>query len=145
MGTKTRVGRRRPPDALPPDMVVFVPQNGDDHDCAVSVVAMLFGLKRDEALLLCGLAAPRVLERGMFDADIDRAIRAIGVKGRWLRPADVDFHDATGLLIMEHQKGGHAALLWAGRIIDGNGELWLDPDDYLAHYKYKPSALLVRA
>lgn len=125
-------------------MIRFVPQNGQDKDCVVATLGTLFGLTRDEALLACGRACPSVLEEGMSDVEIDAALLYIGAKFKRLPAGSFDLHDATGVLAVGKKEMQHAVLLWEGRIVEGNGEHWLDPDDYLQHYKYKPLHLIVR-
>ncbi len=129
---------------MPPDMVRFVPQNGRDSDCGVATIGTLFGLDRDEALLLCGAVAPAVLIEGMSRDEIDAALSTMAVKYRWQEPGEYDLDEATGVLAVGNRKIEHYTLLWAGRIVDGNGEHWLDPRDYLTHYRYTARELLVR-
>jgi hypothetical protein len=57
--------------------------------------------------------------------------------------------DATGILHVSRvalglgQPSEHVVLLWEGRVIDGNGELWSDVDLYLKHYGWEAKALMV--
>jgi hypothetical protein len=136
--------KKRNPISLPPDFVRFVPQNGEDADCAVATLGTLFGLTRDEALIAFGAAAPTVLIDGMTDAEVDEALGQLGLPYARLLPGEFDMHDATGVLAVGRRQMEHFTFLWAGRVIDGRGEHWLDPDDYLAHYKWKPIHLIVR-
>ncbi len=125
-------------------MVRFQPQNGVDSDCAVATLGTLFGLTRDEALIVCGAAAPNVLVDGMSDEEVNEALRLMGVSFKRLLPGEFDLHEATGVIAVGNRQLEHFAFLWAGRVIEGNGEHWLDPDDYLAHYHYKALHLIVR-
>lgn len=136
------VGRK--PISLPPDFVRLRPQNGEDADCAVAVIGTVFGLTRDEALLRCGSVAPRVLEEGMSDEEIDRALKPLGIPYVRLRPGEYDLNEDTGILEVKGRSGQHFTFLWAGRIVDGNGEHWLYPEDYLARYRYRAGSLLMR-
>jgi hypothetical protein len=136
--------KRRKPISLPPDFVRFVPQNGEDSDCAVATLGTLFGLTRDEALIAFGIVAPTVLIDGMTDAEVDAALNGIGMPYVRLQPQDFDLNEATGVLAVGQRRLQHFTFLWAGRIIDGRGEHWLDPEDYLAHYKYKVLHLIAR-
>jgi hypothetical protein len=137
--------RRRPPSSLPPDLIRVVPQNGMDADCAVASVGTVFGLTRDEALLLCGAVAPGVLAEGMSNEEVTAALRMLGEQFRWLRPGEYDITEATGVLAVgSRRRLEHFVVLWAGRVIDGNGEHWLDPQDYLKHYRYTARELLVK-
>jgi hypothetical protein len=136
--------RKRRPISLPPDFVRFVPQNGEDADCAVATLGTLFGLTRDEALIAFGAAAPSVLIDGMTDAEVDEALASINAKFKRVPPSQFDLHEATGVLAVGKRSLEHYTFLWAGRIIDGRGEHWLDPEDFLAHYKFKPIHLIVR-
>ena len=137
--------RKRAPISLPPDFIRFVPQNGQDSDCYVSTLGTIFGWTRDEALVICGTVAPQVLATGMDDEEVDRALMQAGARYRRLRPGEYDLHDATGVLTVTKKRGPyHVVVLWAGRIIEGNGEHWLDPNDYFEHYGGTPGELLVR-
>jgi hypothetical protein len=82
----------------------------------------------------------------MDDAEVDAALRRARAKFKRLQPGEYDLSDATGVLSVRFRKGAnwHVVMLWAGRVIDGNGEHWLDPDDYFAHSGGKPAELLVR-
>lgn len=137
-----------PPVSLPPLMLRLVRQNGQEPDCVVASLASLLGLTYNDALLHCAKANPDVLTLGMNWKDTQKAAKRAGVKTRVQRIRDVDINEATGLLCVvrrrHDRKEEHAVLLWAGRICDGNGELWLDADDYFAAYGYKPTSLLVR-
>jgi hypothetical protein len=63
---------------------------------------------------------------------------------RLIRRGRYDIEEATGLLNVRNAKEDHAVFLWAGRIMEGNSEGWLEPEDYLRHYKYRAHSLLVR-
>ena len=130
---------------LTPDVVRFVPQNGRDADCGIAATAMLFGLSRDEAVACCAAVRPQVLSQGLMAANLMEIARILGSRhARWVPKGHYDLHDDTGVLYVEDAETGHVALLWEGRIVDGSGELWLDPEDFLRHYRYTAGALLVR-
>ena len=133
------------PVPLTPDVVRFVPQNGRDADCGIAAAAMLFGLSRDEAVACCAAVRPQVLSHGLTMGNLLEIAKILGSRAAWVQKGHYDLHEDTGVLYVEDATTGHVALLWEGRIIDGNGECWLDPDDYLAHYRYTVGALLVRA
>lgn len=135
------------PVSLPPSMVRLVRQSGIETDCVVASLASLIGLTYTQALVHCAAVNPDVLTYGMTWKDARRAARRAGVRTRVVRRYDVA--EATGLLCVRRKRPNgtteeHVALLWAGRICDGNGELWLDADDYFAQYGYTPTSLLVR-
>jgi hypothetical protein len=119
-------------EPLPPAYIKLQRQNGQNPDCAVASMGMLFGVNYE------------VLEEGMTWAQMREAADLLGGSVKLLPRGRYDIEEATGLLNVKNGVEDHAVLLWAGRIVEGNGELWLEPDDYLAHYKYQPYSLLVR-
>jgi hypothetical protein len=131
-------------EPLPPAYIKLQRQNGQNPDCAVASMGMLFGVNYEEALAACLGANPDVLEEGMTWAQMREAADLLGGSVKLLPRGRYDIEEATGLLNVKNGVEDHAVLLWAGRIVEGNGELWLEPDDYLAHYKYQPYSLLVR-
>lgn len=137
-----------PPVSLPPHMVRLVRQNGSEPDCVVASLASLIGLTYNQALIHCAEANPDVLTLGMNWKDTRTAARRAGVQTKVLKSGRFDVNEATGVLCVVRRKNGkkeeHAVLLWAGRVCDGNGELWLDVEDYCAAYGYKATSLLVR-
>lgn len=136
------------PVSLPPTMVRLVRQSGMEMDCVVASLASLLGLTYNECLIHCATANPHVLASGMTWKDARLAAKRAGVSMRVLRRGRFDISEATGLLCVHRQKHGkreeHSLLLWAGRLCDGNGELWLDAEDYCAAYGYTATSLLVR-
>jgi hypothetical protein len=112
----------------------------------VSTLAMLAGVMYEDALLACGKVNPRVLETGMTWHQIRAAAKRLGLKTRTIHKYD---DDATGILHVSRvalglgQPSEHVVLLWEGRVVDGNGELWSDASDYLRHYGWEAKALLV--
>jgi hypothetical protein len=138
-----------PPVSLPPFMMRLVRQSGIETDCVVASLATLLGLTYTQCLVHCAKVNPNVLTHGMNWTDTAKAARLAGVKMKALRWGRFDPDEATGLLSVMRTKHDtreeHAVLLWAGRICDGNGELWLSISDYLHAYGYKATSLLVRA
>ena len=128
-----------------PSMIRLVKQNGYHRDCGVACLATLFGVTYDESLVACSHVAPDVLELGMTWAQIRRAAERLGADTKMLPRGRYDIEDATGLLNVKSRAVEHVVFLWAGRVLEGNGELWLDPDDYFRQYKVRPYSLLVRA
>lgn len=137
-----------PPVSLPPYMVRLVRQSGMESDCVVAALASLLGLTYNDALIHCATVNPDVLTHGMNWKDTRKAAKRAGVAMRVLKSGRFDLSEATGLLCVRRKKGRtteeHAVLLWAGRICDGNGELWMTVDDYCTAYGYKATSLLVR-
>lgn len=133
------------PVSLPPAMLRLVRQTAMHEDCGVATLATLCGLTYDEALVACSAVAPRVLEQGMSWRELRLAARRVSVAVRVLRRGQYDPEEATGILNVFRRGEDHFAFLWAGRVADGNGELWLDVEDYVAHYGYRRGSLLVRA
>ena len=138
---------KRRPTSLPPDMLRVLRQNGHDSDCALTALGTLWGWDRDEALLVCGAVQPAVLHAGMDDDEISAVLDAGRFKYQILKPGKYDLYEATGALSVAFRRGKdqHMVILWeGGRIIDGNGEHWLDCADYMRYHKCKPGNLIVR-
>ncbi len=129
-------------------MVRLVRQSGIETDCVVASLASLLGLTYTQALIHCAKANPDVLTAGMNWPDTRKAARLAGVRTRILQSGRFDLAESTGVLCVVRTKHGkkdeHAVLLWEGRIVDGNGELWLSSEDYCSAYGYKPTSILVR-
>ncbi len=137
-----------PPVSLPPHMVRLVRQSGIETDCVVASLASLLGLTYTQALIHCAKVNPHVLTHGMNWTDTAKAAKSAGVPMRVLKSGRFDADEATGLLCVMRTRSGrkeeHAVLLWAGRVCDGNGELWMDLESYCLAYGYKATSLLVR-
>jgi hypothetical protein len=131
-------------DPLPPAYIKFMRQNGSNPDCAVSSLAMLFGVNYEESLAACVQANPDVLEDGMTWQEMRQAAALLEGEVELVPRGRYDIEEDTGLLNVKNGVEDHAVLLWAGRIIEGNGEMWLEAADYLRHYHYQPYSLLVR-
>ena len=133
----------RPTTVAVPHLVRVVRQSGWHADCGVAALAMLCGVLYEEAL--AAFADPiKVLSRGADWKDLRpaaaRLVVATKVKYRY------DITEDTGILHVSHPtKDEHLVFLWAGRVVDGNGELWSDPEVYLKHYGYVAKGLLVAA
>lgn len=133
------------PVSLPPHMVRMVRQNGMDKDCGVAAVGMLLGLREPQALAACVAVAPKLLDEGMYWSEIRQVATSAGVNVTLKRKGRYDIDHDTGVLGIHLKKRlGHFVFLWSGRIIEGNTELWLDPEDYFNHYACTPGSLLVR-
>jgi hypothetical protein len=121
-----------------PEMIRIVKQDGVLPDCGIATVAMLCGVTYGEAL--AAFPKPRsVVKIGAYLTEIQSASKRLGVPLRLTKSFDLD--DSMGILHVSG-KDEHLVLLWDGRIIDGNGECWLNPRTYLGVYKYKPKTLL---
>lgn len=135
------------PVSCPPTMVRLVRQSGVETDCVVAALSSLIGLTYNQTLIHCAAINPDVLTHGMTWKDTRKAARRAGIRTQVLRRFDAE--EATGLLCVRRKKPDgtteeHVALLWAGRVCDGNYELWLDVEDYCAAHGYKATSLLVR-
>jgi len=132
-----------------PDLLHFVPQRGGHGDCTVATIAMLTGVDYEWALVACSSVRPNVLAEGLTITQIRKAIKLLGFSPKMLKAECYDPAEATGILHVykgkhpaksRHQ---HAVILWAGRVIDGGGELWMNLDDYLTAKAYKAGSLIV--
>jgi hypothetical protein len=114
-----------------PELVRLVRQDGS--------LAMFCGVGYGEAL--AAFPKPhRVLKAGAYLTEIQSAAKVLGVKTKIRKRFDVE--EDTGILHMSG-KDEHLVFLWAGRIIEGNGECWLQSLSYLATYEYIPKSLVV--
>lgn len=131
-----------------PTLVRFVRQSGHHGDCAIATLAMLAGVMYEDALLAAAKVNPNVLHEGMTWPQIRAAAKRLGLKTRTIHAYD---DDQTGILWVHPVALGanrgdlteHVVFLWEGRVIEGNGELWMELDTYLRHYGYEAKALLV--
>jgi ABC-type bacteriocin/lantibiotic exporter with double-glycine peptidase domain len=127
-----------------PVLVRFVRQTGFHGDCGVSTLAMLAGVLYEDALAVAARIQPAVLQMGLTWDEMQAASKRLGLKTRLLRAYDIE--EVTGVLNVTHRRkkdNDHYVFLWEGRIVDGNGEMWREPSDYLKHYNYRARWLLV--
>ena len=123
-----------------PAMVRFVKQSGHHSDCGVATLAMLAGVLYEDALATIACEQPGVLTLGLTWHELRRAAKALGLKTRITKKYDPD--EDTGILNVGNRKVEHFVFLWEGRVVEGNGELWLDVDAYLKHNEFRARALL---
>jgi hypothetical protein len=122
-----------------PYLVRLVKQDGISPDCAVASLAMLCGVTYGEAL--AAFPKPqRVMQVGAYLTEMAGAAKRLNVKTELKRTFELD--EDTGILHVSSRKDEHVVFLWAGRIIEGNGECWLHPGSYMKAHKYKPKSLL---
>lgn len=122
-------------------LVSMVPQR-HMADCTPAVLAMLYGISYEEALLALTKEAPDVLRKGAWFTELQRAARRMRqplvLKRRW----HADFDD--GIVHVKFKTGGnHVVLLRAGLFWDTDFTAW-QPSDYLKAKKAKTGSLLVR-
>jgi hypothetical protein len=127
-----------------PHVVRSVRQQGGHGDCAVAALAMLCGV--DWPTAFAAFDDPRgLLKHGVQPwTPIKRAAQRLGVKTRVA--TRVDMERDTGILYVSDIYGpeGHAVFLWQGRIVEGDGSLWLFVSDYLRAMQYEAHSLLRR-
>lgn len=122
-----------------PEMVRMVHQDGNLPDCAVASLAMFCGVSYGEAL--AAFPKPhRVIKVGAYMTEMQAAAKALGVRTRLRKRFDLE--EDTGILHVSG-KDEHLVFLWAGRIIEGNGECWLSSQSYLHTYDYSAKSLIV--
>jgi hypothetical protein len=127
---------------LSPHLVHMVRQTGVDHDCAVATLATFCGVTYAQAL--AAYREPlRIVKSGAESwRPMQAAAKRLGVATRITRKYDIE--EDTGILCVKKPKEEHVVFLWEGRVIDGNGELWLSPLQYLDAYEYRSTSLMVR-
>ncbi len=122
-----------------PEMVRFVRQDGELPDCAVASLAMLCGVGYSEAL--AAFPKPhRVIKAGAYLTEIQSAAKKLGVKTKQRKRFDLE--EDTGILYVSGEDE-HLVFLWAGRVIEGNGECWLNSLLYLTTYEYDAKTLVM--
>lgn len=126
-----------------PERVRIVLQDEEVPDCAVASLAHFAGITYGAALV----AFPRpdrVMSRGAWMTELQAAAATLGIETKVLRKFNIE--EDTGILWLKGKKGDddHVCYLWAGRIIDGTGECYLSPFDFLRVCGGKPKSLLVR-
>ena len=131
-------------EPLLPSYIKAVRQNGHNRDCTIATIATLAGVNYEEALAAAVLVQPAVLEAGMTWREIRETCDELGIECVLKQRGRYDLDEDTGILNVRNGSNDHAVFLWAGRIIEGNFECWLDPDDYFKQYRYRPYSLLVR-
>jgi len=122
-----------------PELVRVVRQDGESPDCAVASLAMFCGVGYGEAL--AAFPKPhRVIRVGAYLTELQSAAKTFGIRTRLRKRFDIE--EDTGILHVSG-KDEHLVFLWAGRIIEGNGECWLSALSYLTTYEYQPKTLVV--
>ncbi len=119
-----------------PALVRFVKQTGHHGDCGVVTLAMLAGTLYEDSLAACISVQPTALHAGMTWAQMRQAAKILGITAKITRRYNIN--KDTGILnVAKKLRNGrttdeHFIFLWAGRLVEGNGELWQNPSDYLA-------------
>lgn len=113
-----------------------------DADCGVAALAMLLGVSYEDALIALGGEVPKILKRGVWFTEMQRAAQTLGatlkLKRRW--HADED----DGIAQVKFPKGNHhVVVVRDGLIFDTDLTVW-EPDDYFKATKTVPGALLIR-
>jgi hypothetical protein len=121
-------------------LVSLVPQR-HMADCGVAVLAMFLGVTYEDALLALGGDVPRVLRRGVWMPEVQRAAGKLGVPLRMKRRADVAEDD--GIVRVQFKRNAHVVLLRNGLIWDTTLEVW-EPDDYQRAKRVRLGSILVR-
>lgn len=108
-------------------------------DCAVACVAMLTGRPYADVFQGSPDTAKVVRKTGAFEKELKRLAKGVGVNLK-RRNSEIDLDGDTGILWLgssDDHKGGHAAVLFRGVLIDpGTGQLW-SPEAFLGlhpHY-----------
>jgi hypothetical protein len=121
-------------------LVSLVPQR-HMADCGVAVLAMFLGVTYEDALLALGGVVPRVLRRGVWMPEVQRAAGKLGVPLKMKRRADVAEDD--GIVRVQFKRNAHVVLLRNGLIWDTTLEVW-EPDDYQRAKRVRLGSILVR-
>jgi len=123
-----------------PELIRFVRQDGTLPDCAVASLAMFCGVSYGEAL--AAFPKPhRVVKTGAYLTELQSAAGRLGIRTKLRKRFDVE--EDTGILYVSG-KEEHLIFLWAGRPIEGNGDMYLSVLTYCHVNGCKPMSLLVR-
>lgn len=121
------------------------PQRGEG-DCAIACLAMLCNVTYEDALDALSSVAPKAHRRGAWKTQIVAAAAKLGV--RLVQRKPVAYEHATGILscvITDSRKRvGHVVILRWGLIIDPDGGVVWEPDDYIAAKKAVVGCLMTR-
>ena len=134
--------------AAPPDIVRWAPRSRGHGDCAVAALEMALGITYENALQAALIVRPAVLGEGLNASQLKKAAKLLGFAFTLRRTFDLD--EDTGILGIEqngYDDAGHAVYLWEGRILEpmsGREQLWLHPQEFLAHYHYQANWLLIK-
>ena len=136
--------------AAPPDVLRWTPRYEQEHgDCAVSALSLACGVTYETALAAALKTAPEVLSQGMSWEEIKIAAKLLGMTPRLLRRGKYVLEESTGILNIKQpavKDSDHVVYLWEGRIIEpkqDRRQLWLSAEQFLQHYRYKASSLMV--
>lgn len=133
-------------------MIRHIPQTGTHGDCCIATLATLIGLTYEEVLIEAAKVRKNVLKTGLHWTDLQKVGRRLKLPLQILKPSLEDLEDMTGMLGLKRMNPDHNArqlteehtvYLWQGRIIEGNGDHWLEVEDYLATYNFEITGLLV--
>lgn len=132
--------------AHPPSVIHWCARTSSHGDCGIAAIAHACGLTYEQALAATLPVAPKALVDGLYNHEVKRILASLGFSSRCLRKFDLD--DESGILAVcqpHNEDSGHYVYLWEGRIIEPHAkrqQLWLNPADYLAHYKYLATHLI---
>ena len=134
--------------AAPPDIIRWAPRSQGHGDCAVAALEMALGITYENALQAAIIVRPAVLGEGLNASQLKKAAKLLGFTFKLRRIFDID--EDTGILGLTQngvKDGGHGVYLWEGRILEpmsGREQLWLHPQEFLAHYHYQANWLLIK-
>jgi hypothetical protein len=113
-------------------------------DCGICALSMLLGLPYEDVLgaAVKTTGGSRVHHNGMMTRDMRRTAKKLGIHLALRRSVDLE-QDEGVLSLQSDEHGGHAVLLKAGLIFDGDGTVW-EPESYFASTGYRVLSLLVR-
>ena len=121
-------------------LVSMVPQR-HQADCGVAILAMFLGVTYEDALLALGGEVPRVLRRGVWLPEVQRAAAKLGVPLKLKRR--VDPLEDDGIVRVQFTRNAHVVLLRNGLIWDTTLDVW-EPEDYQRAKRVRFGSILVR-
>ena len=113
-----------------------------DMDCGVACLAMICGVLYENALCAVAQIQPDVCVKGLYQHQMIRAAKILGVTMRAQRRYDLE--NDTGILCVSTKKWkhDHLVVIKGGLIVDTDGTIW-DSDVYMSANKAKLGSLLV--
>lgn len=112
-------------------------------DCGAACLAMLLGISYEDALIhLCG-EVPRILTRGVWFTELQRAAARMGVTLKIRHRWDLEVHEGIAQIKFKDNGSAHVVVVREGLFFDTDYSVW-DPQDYFKAKKALKGSLLVR-
>lgn len=137
---------------MPPDMIRHVRQEGTHGDCGIATLATYLGVTYEEVLIEAAKVRRNVLKVGLHWKDMIKVAERFQTTLVVAKFDADDLDDITGVIGLKRMNPDssatqltqeHVVYLWLGRIIDGDGDHWADPEDYFKTTNFEMTGVLV--